>query len=111
MTASNGPNFQVWQYDAFHANWAPVTGTNTTVYSIAAAGDVLCMLAANNIDHVARVWQYGLSAVNWTPLTGTNTQPNQLLVQDGNELYIAARAMRLQPQLPGAIFPKIVLAS
>jgi hypothetical protein len=45
-------------------------------------------MSAANFGLYPQVWQYGLASYAWQPLTGTNTVVEQLLVQDGSELYI-----------------------
>jgi len=88
MLAINPPDHPlpgVWRYDSSHSTWAAVTDASTFVESIAVAGDVLCMLSLD-----LRVYQYGLTSDNWFPLTVTNAQAFQILVQDGNQLFMVA---------------------
>jgi hypothetical protein len=96
QASEGGGRIQVWHYSGSGNQWEAVT-TNTSVASIAVAGDVLCMIAVRDGD-VSRVWQYSLVSTfgifasdnNWIPLTGTNLKPSQIVVQDGIELYMMA---------------------
>lgn len=86
-----------------------MTESTTFVYRIVSAGDVLCMLATGpGVSGVIGVAQYGLTSHTWIPLTGTNTAVGQILVQDGNELFMVAptttgpiRCGRIAPQVTG----------
>ncbi len=81
----------VWRYDSAKTSWTLVTNNGTFVYSIAAAGDVLCMLATGpDVTGAIGVAQYSLTSHDWIPLTGSNTAVGQILVQDGNQLYMLA---------------------
>jgi hypothetical protein len=81
----------VWRFETTKTSWTQVTDNATFVYSIAAAGDVLCMLATGpGVSGAIGVAQYGLTSHDWIPLTGSNTAVGQILVQDGNQLYMLA---------------------
>jgi hypothetical protein len=81
----------VWRFDSTKTSWTQVTDNATFVYRIAVAGDVLCMLATGpGVTGAIGVAQYGLTARDWIPLTGSNTAVGQILVQDGNQLYMVA---------------------
>lgn len=68
-----------------------MTDADTVVYGIVAAGDTLCILSSTGSD-ILRVRQYGLSGSDWFALSDTYAQgfTDQILVQDGSELFIAA---------------------
>jgi hypothetical protein len=88
----DGTTDHVWSYNSSDSKWEAVhdaKGGDILPYSIAAAGDVLVMLAGNYYNPL-RVYQYGLTSDNWFPLTGTNTMASQILVQDGSELFMMA---------------------
>jgi hypothetical protein len=81
----------VWRYDQNARSLEQITDSGTFVFSIAAAGDVLCMLASGpGVSGAVGVSQYGLTSHTWIRLTGSNTAASQILVQDGSELYMLA---------------------
>jgi hypothetical protein len=47
MLANNGGANQVWEYSGSGTSWSPITGTNTRVSEIAAAGAQLFQIATN----------------------------------------------------------------
>jgi len=49
LAANNLGSKQVWQYSGSGTNWTPVTGSNTTVKSIATANDSLYTIANNHM--------------------------------------------------------------
>jgi hypothetical protein len=82
---------EVWRYKSSDSTWTKVTDPDTIVYGVVAAGDTLCMLSSTGSD-ILRVRQYGLNGSDWFALSDTYTQgfTDQILVQDGSELFIAA---------------------
>jgi hypothetical protein len=82
---------EVWRYNSSDSTWETVTDSDTIVYGMVAAGDTLCVLSSTGSDTL-RVRQYGLSGTDWFALSDTYTQgfTDQILVQDGSELFIAA---------------------
>jgi hypothetical protein len=82
---------QVWRYKGSDSNWSAVTDADTMIYGIAAAGNTLCILSSTSYN-ILQVWEYGLKDSDWFALSDKHTQgyTNQLLVQDGGELFIAA---------------------
>jgi hypothetical protein len=93
MQANNSPtaHLQVWRDNSAKSTWSAVTDPKGYIAGVAVAGDVLCM--ASNTSAIVNdytVYQYGLTASNWIPLTGTNTAAAQILVQDGNQLFMVA---------------------
>jgi hypothetical protein len=82
---------QVYRYNSSDSTWATVTNADTNIYGIVVAGDVLCILSSTDSDTL-RVWQYGLSGGDWFALSDKYTPgyTDQILVQDGSELFIAA---------------------
>jgi hypothetical protein len=81
----------VWRFNSAKTSWTLVTDSATFVYRIVAAGDVLCMLATGpGVSGAIGVAQYSLTSHDWIPLTGSNTAVSQILVQDGNQLYMVA---------------------
>jgi hypothetical protein len=83
------PEKHVWQYSGSGTNWTQITGSAKTVESIWTAGDELMMLG-NQTGSPTQVWQYSLSPDLWLPLTGTNTAIEDVVVQDGVEVFIQA---------------------
>jgi len=87
LAANKGQPNKVWQYTGSGTNWTAVTGPNTTVSSIAAAGGGMYMVAYNNLGH--QVWQYSGFLSSWSALTGTNTYVDSI-AGVGNSLYMLA---------------------
>lgn len=87
----SNPMPAVWRLAENSRLLEQITSNTTFVYSIAAAGDVLCMLATGpGVSGIIGVAEYGLTSRSWIPLTGSNTVSSQILVQDGSELYMLA---------------------
>lgn len=82
----------IWRYNESTATWVAVTGSTSSAFSMAAAGDVLVMQASGPDagGALSGVAQYSLGGTNWIPLTGTNTYAAEIVVQDGSELYMLA---------------------
>ena len=82
----------IWRYDDSTGTWVAVTGSKSSAFSMAAAGDVLVMQASGPDagGAISGVAQYSLGGTTWIPLTGTNTYAAEIVVQDGSELYMLA---------------------
>jgi hypothetical protein len=71
MLANNGDANQVWEYSGSGTSWSPITGTNTRVSEIAAAGAQLFQIATNGGP--SQVWEYDGSGTDWTPITSSSS--------------------------------------
>ncbi|HEX8796181.1 MAG TPA: hypothetical protein VF765_34765 [Polyangiaceae bacterium] len=98
MLASNGGNYQVWQYLGSGTNWQPITPSTWSVQQMWVAGDVLMATALPQGGHY-QIWEYVPpadgspgSSSNWTATTGTNTtfETTANVIQDGIEVFTLA---------------------
>jgi hypothetical protein len=88
MLAAKDGSPKVWEYSGSGTNWTAVTGSNTTVKSVAAANGGLYMIANNHVVG-DQVWQYSGAGTDWNAVTGSNTSVASI-ASAGGALYMNA---------------------
>ncbi|HLJ95235.1 MAG TPA: hypothetical protein VKU02_18805 [Gemmataceae bacterium] len=105
LASKNGGPSQVWFYQPYSLttpSLVAVTGTNTNITQIAAAGDgpsldnSMFILANNGGPN--QVWEYSGFGTDWTPVTTTNMDVQEMYTP-GNLLYLFASNNGLPSQV------------
>ena len=69
MAANSAAQNQVWEWSGSGQNWNAITGTNTNVGAMAAAGGNLYMMARNSSQGPFKIFQYVGPGTNWTAIS------------------------------------------
>jgi hypothetical protein len=87
MLGNNGGGNQIWVWDNQNSRWNPISSTAWPAGGLWVAGDILFAMFNNEIYQYVPGADPSIVGA-WTNLTGTNTVINELLVQDGIEVYM-----------------------